>query len=173
MRHSRICLGATAPPSTFLWELPRGQWGHSQPLISGVLQQQLGCAGGEFVVETKLGLDSAWLLRFLCVGAGEKMLPPMPLPSGHRAAHPAAREEQDGKAAPLQTSESSGSAPTCCHSTCASVPAHALLQVHPRHSCRGKKGIECEAQEAKGCKRSPGGRRCQSLRQDTTRDGTG
>lgn len=58
MRHSRICLGATAPPSLFLQELPRGQWGHSQPLISGVLRgfwQQLGCTGGEFVVETKLG----------------------------------------------------------------------------------------------------------------------
>lgn len=41
----------------FLWELPRGQWGHSQPLISGVLQrdwQQLGCAGGECEVQTKL-----------------------------------------------------------------------------------------------------------------------
>lgn len=57
-RHSRIYLRATAPPSLFLWELPRGQWGRSQPLISGVFQgfwQQFGCTGGEFVVETKLG----------------------------------------------------------------------------------------------------------------------
>lgn len=144
MRHSRICLGATAPPSLLVWELPRGQWGHSQTLISGGLRQQLGCAGRELVKETKLGLGSAWLLHFLmCVGDGEKMVPPMLLPSGHRAAHPEAREEQDGMAAPLQISGSSGSAPACCHSSCA------LPQAHPRHHCRGKKGIECEAQEAK------------------------
>lgn len=67
------------------------------------------------------------------------MLPPMLLPSGHRTAHPAAREEQDGKAAPHQTPGELRLSPSCCHSTCASVPAHALLLVHLRHHCRGKK----------------------------------
>lgn len=30
---------AHCSPSLFLWELPRAQWPHSQPLISGVLQR--------------------------------------------------------------------------------------------------------------------------------------
>lgn len=83
------------------------------------------------------GLGSAWLLHFLVYVVGaEKMLPPVLLRSGHRIAHPAAREERIGKAAPPQTLRSLGSAPACCHSTWASVSAHALL--HPRQHCRGK-----------------------------------
>lgn len=97
------------------------------------------------------GLDSAWLLHFfVCVGVAEKMLPPVPLRSGHRIAHPAAREERIGKAAPPQTLRSLGSAPACCHSTWASVSAHALLLLHPRQHCRGKqKALSVKSRKSK------------------------
>lgn len=56
-----------------------------------------------------------------------------------------------------------------CHCPCAfpaPAPSQAALQGET-------KGIKCEAQEVKGCKRSPGVRRCQSLPQEDARDGTG
>lgn len=174
MRHSRICLGATAPPSLFLRELPRGQWGHSQPLISGVLRgfwQQLGCTGGEFVVETKLGAGQclASPLLDVCWGWRENA-------SSNAAA-------QGPQSDPGRAGWDGSTSSDICElrlSPCLLSQAPVPVSLHmpcswctPGTTAGGKKGIECEAQDAKGCKRSPGARRCQSLRQEDTRDGTG
>lgn len=141
-RHSRICLRATAPPSLFLWELPRGQWGRSQPLISGVFQgfwQQFGCTGGEFVVETKLGagqclasplLDVCWGWRENASSNAAAQWPQRVWPHG---------ESEMGRQHPIRHLGARAQPLPVVTCICASVPAHALLPIHPRHHCRVKK----------------------------------
>lgn len=99
MRHGRICLGATAPPACSSRSC-RGGSGVTAGLR--FLECSRGTGSNSEVQEENLewrpswGLDSAWPLHSLmCVGAGEKTLPPILLP--------VAREEQDGKAAPRRT----------------------------------------------------------------------
>lgn len=159
-------------------EAAEGALGHSQPLISAVLRrdwQQLRCTGGECEVQTKLGAGQclASPLLGVCWGGRENAS------SGAAAQWPqncssssTGRVDWEGSTSP--DTQELGLSPCLlsqhlglCLCTCpAPAPSQAALQGET-------KGIECEVQEVKGCKRSPGVRTHQSLHQEDTRDGTG